>query len=226
MPGVIRYFIRSNSDRRNGREGLASHKVKNGTPTMGGIVFILVPILVFALMRPAVLTQSSIGSSSSRMSAMASSVYRRLSDRRQEKNNEGGFVRGSNLRCGLLAVVFFLMYRTTASTEVILPLVGWRLIWRLAVLLSRLPHVHCRKQCGQPDRWTGWTLRRGEHRRSVSLYHIFTAAGRGRSLALFLLCVVGSLLGYLRFNLHPAKRSSWAIRVRWPSAVCWLRSPW
>ena len=36
-------------------------------------------------------------------------------------------------------------------------------------------------------------------------YIIFSLLQGERSLALFLLCVVGSLLGYLRFNLHPAK---------------------
>ena len=44
-----------------------------------------------------------------------------------KKNNDGPDVRRSNSRMqSLLAVVFFLLYRTTASTEVVLPLLGWR----------------------------------------------------------------------------------------------------
>ena len=124
MPGVIRYLHKIKFGQTEREEGLASHKVKNGTPTMGGIVFILVPILVFALMRPAALTQSSI-----QIVILAYVGYGLIGFIDDylivvKKNNEG-------LRPGvkfalqsLLAVVFFLMYRTTASTEVILPLVG------------------------------------------------------------------------------------------------------
>ena len=58
MPGVIRFLHEIKFGQTEREEGLASHKVKNGTPTMGGIVFILVPLIVFALMRPSALREA------------------------------------------------------------------------------------------------------------------------------------------------------------------------
>ena len=43
MPGFIRYLHKIKFGQTEREEGLQSHKVKNGTPTMGGIAFILVP---------------------------------------------------------------------------------------------------------------------------------------------------------------------------------------
>ncbi|MFR9255931.1 MAG: phospho-N-acetylmuramoyl-pentapeptide-transferase [Merdibacter sp.] len=200
MPGVIRYLHKIKFGQTEREEGLASHKVKNGTPTMGGIVFILVPILVFALMRPAALTQSSI-----QIVILAYVGYGLIGFIDDylivvKKNNEG-------LRPGvkfalqsLLAVVFFLMYRTTAS-EVILPLVGWRDLGWLYFFLVFLMFTAESNAVNLTDGLDG--LCGSEHRRSVSLYHIFTASESARWRCFC--CVIGSLLGYLRFNLHPAK---------------------
>ncbi len=49
MPGLIRYLHRIKFGQTEREEGLESHKKKNGTPTMGGIAFILVPVLVYIL---------------------------------------------------------------------------------------------------------------------------------------------------------------------------------
>lgn len=204
MPGVIRYLHKIKFGQTEREEGLASHKVKNGTPTMGGIVFILVPILVFALLRPAALTQSSI-----QIVILAYVGYGLIGFIDDylivvKKNNEG-------LRPGvkfalqsLLAIVFFLMYRTTASTEVILPLVGWRfdLGW-LYFFLVFLMFTAESNAVNLTDGLDG--LCAGVSIVALFPYIIFSLLQGERSLALFLLCVVGSLLGYLRFNLHPAK---------------------
>ena len=48
MPGVIRYLHKIKFGQTEREEGLASHKVKNGTPTMGGIVFIVMGAAMLA----------------------------------------------------------------------------------------------------------------------------------------------------------------------------------
>ena len=60
MPGVIRYLHKIKFGQTEREEGLASHKVKNGTPTMGGLVFIIVPVLVFAILQLDALRQNNI----------------------------------------------------------------------------------------------------------------------------------------------------------------------
>ena len=47
MPGLIDYLHKIKFGQTEREEGLASHKKKNGTPTMGGLAFIIVPTLVY-----------------------------------------------------------------------------------------------------------------------------------------------------------------------------------
>ncbi len=49
MPRVIPFLHKMKFGQVEREEGLASHKVKNGTPTMGGIVFVLAAILGMAI---------------------------------------------------------------------------------------------------------------------------------------------------------------------------------
>ena len=49
MPPFIRYLHKIKFGQTEREEGLASHKAKNGTPTMGGIAFILVPVVLCIL---------------------------------------------------------------------------------------------------------------------------------------------------------------------------------
>ena len=47
MPHLITYLHKIKFGQTEREEGLASHKVKNGTPTMGGIAFILISTVVY-----------------------------------------------------------------------------------------------------------------------------------------------------------------------------------
>ena len=49
MPGLIDYLHKIKFGQTEREEGLASHKKKNGTPTMGGLAFIIVPTLVYII---------------------------------------------------------------------------------------------------------------------------------------------------------------------------------
>ena len=116
---MIRYLHKIKFGQTEREDGTCLAQGEERDTDDGGIVFILVPILVFALLRPAALTQSSI-----QIVILAYVGYGLIGFIDDylivvTKNNEG-------LRPGvkfalqsLLAVVFFLMYRTTASTEVI-----------------------------------------------------------------------------------------------------------
>ena len=52
MPLLIPFLHKIKFGQVEREEGLASHKAKGGTPTMGGIVFVLVPVLVTLILRP------------------------------------------------------------------------------------------------------------------------------------------------------------------------------
>ena len=52
MPILIPFLHKIKFGQVEREEGLASHKAKGGTPTMGGIVFVLVPAAVSLLLQP------------------------------------------------------------------------------------------------------------------------------------------------------------------------------
>ncbi|WP_276885175.1 phospho-N-acetylmuramoyl-pentapeptide-transferase [Allobaculum stercoricanis] len=47
MPALIRYLHKLKFGQTEREEGLASHKAKTGTPTMGGLAFLIVPFIVY-----------------------------------------------------------------------------------------------------------------------------------------------------------------------------------
>lgn len=49
MPALIRYLHRLKFGQTEREEGLESHKKKSGTPTMGGLAFLFIPFVVYAL---------------------------------------------------------------------------------------------------------------------------------------------------------------------------------
>lgn len=49
MPSLIRYLHKLKFGQTEREEGLASHKVKTGTPTMGGLAFLVIPFAVYAI---------------------------------------------------------------------------------------------------------------------------------------------------------------------------------
>ena len=49
MPKTIDFLHKIKFGQTEREEGLDSHKKKNGTPTMGGIVFILIPVIIYLI---------------------------------------------------------------------------------------------------------------------------------------------------------------------------------
>lgn len=120
MPSLIRFLHKIKFGQTEREEGLASHKVKNGTPTMGGIVFILVPIIVFSILRFDALHQSSIYIVI--LAYLGYGLIGFIDDYLivVKKNNEGLKPSLKFAMQSVLAIVFFLLYRTTASTEILI----------------------------------------------------------------------------------------------------------
>ena len=204
MPSLIRFLHKIKFGQTEREEGLASHKVKNGTPTMGGIVFILVPIIVFSILRFRCTASEQHLYSHPCISRLW--IDRFIDDYLivVKKNNEGLKPSLKFAMQSVLAIVFFLLYRTTASTEIIIPVVNWS--FDLGWLYFFLVFIMFTAESNAVNLTDGLDgLCAGTSIVAIFPYIIFSLLQGNRSLALFLLCVVGSLLGYLRYNLHPAK---------------------
>lgn len=204
MPGVIRYLHKIKFGQTEREEGLASHKVKNGTPTMGGLVFIIVPVLVFAILQLDALRQNNI-----QIVILAYLGYGLIGFIDDylivvKKNNDGLKPGVKFAMQSVLAVVFFLLYQASASTEIMIPVLdihfdlGWFYFFLVFIMFTAESNA-----VNLTDGLDG--LCAGVSIIALFPYVIFSLLQGNRSLAVLLLCIIGALLGYLRFNLHPAK---------------------
>ena len=221
MPGVIRFLHKIKFGQTEREEGLASHKVKNGTPTMGGIVFILVPLIVFALMRPSALREPSVW-----IVMLAYAGYGLIGFIDDylivvKKNNDGLKPSVKFAMQSVLAVVFFLLYRTTASTEIVIPLLGWSfdlgwLYFALVFLMFTAESNAVNLTDGLDGLCAGVSI--------VALFPLCDLSAAGSARWHCFCCVIGALLGYLKFTCI-RRRSSWAIRFAGAGRFS-PRSPW
>ena len=204
MPGVIRFLHRIKFGQTEREEGLASHKVKNGTPTMGGVVFILVPLIVYAFMRPSALSEPSVWIVM--LAYVGYGLIGFIDDYLivVKKNNDGLKPGVKFAMQSVLAIVFFLLYRSTASTEITVPLLGWTfdLGWLYFVLVFFMFTAES-NAVNLTDGLDG--LCAGVSVIALFPYVIFALLQGQQDLGVLLLCVIGALMGYLKFNLHPAK---------------------
>ncbi|NLW16969.1 MAG: phospho-N-acetylmuramoyl-pentapeptide-transferase [Firmicutes bacterium] len=184
-------------------EGPATHLKKTGIPTMGGVIFLLPLVIVAILFVPA----------SDRLLAvtwlwvvLGLAVVGFLDDyiKVVRKQSLGLRAREKLLGQLLVAVVFYAMLKYLGhSTEVVVPIWGWR----LALDWLYLPFVILIVMAAG----NGANLTDGVDGLLASssivtcLAYVFIGLTTGvEVIALLMAALVGALLAYLRFNWHPA----------------------
>ena len=123
MPILIPFLHKIKFGQVEREEGLASHKAKGGTPTMGGIVFVLVPIIVTLLLRPEAFKRTEM-----LIVILAYLGYGLIGFIDDfiivvKKNNEGLKPAYKFMLQSLLAVIFYLLYVNIAPTTLNIPIV-------------------------------------------------------------------------------------------------------
>ncbi len=204
MPVLIPFLHRVKFGQSEREEGLASHKAKNGTPTMGGVVFVLLPILLLF-----VLDAQAFLNPEMQIVVLAYVGYALIGFIDDfiivvQKDNRGLSPKMKFLMQSILAVLFFFLYQRIAPTTLSIPIVdieihlGW-LYFVLIFLMFTAESNAVNLTDGLDGLSSGCVI--------ISLAPIILfALHQGKSdLALFLVMVVGSLFGYLCFNLHPSK---------------------
>ena len=187
MPLLIPFLHKIKFGQSIRKEGPQSHMAKTGTPTMGGLVFVSVPILVML-----VLDYKAFFSGEMLICVLAYLGYALIGFIDDflivvKKNNDGLKPSVKFLMQSVLAVVFYLFYRSIAETTLILPVV----------------HICESNAVNLTDGLDG--LCAGTSIIAIAPFVIFALLQGNKDLAMLLLAVCGSLLGYLRFNVHPAK---------------------
>ena len=186
------------------KEGPKSHMAKTGTPTMGGIVFVLVPILVMLI-----LDYKAFATPEMLIVVFAYLGYAFIGFLDDflivvKKNNDGLKPSVKFLLQSVLAVVFYICYTYVADTSIEIPVLHLSL--NIGILYFFLVFIMFTAESNAVNLTDGLDgLCAGTSLIAIAPFIIFSLLKGQHDLAMFLLAVSGALLGYLRFNLHPAK---------------------
>lgn len=207
MPGLIRYLHKIKFGQTEREEGLESHKKKNGTPTMGGLAFILVPTIIYiagSFILPDMRFSQNI-----LIILLAYVGYGLIGFLDDyiivvKKDNEGLKPGAKFLLQAVLALIFFMIYRSGSSTEIWIPLadiyidLGWA-YFLLVVLMFTAETNAVNLTDGIDGLCAGLMV--------IALvpFAVFASVQHQYPVLVLIIMVIASLLGYLRFNLHPAK---------------------
>lgn len=204
MPKLIPFLHKIKFGQVEREEGLASHKAKGGTPTMGGMVFVLVPILVMLIIRPAAFTSPSM-----LIVIFAYLGYALIGFIDDflivvKKNNDGLKPSMKFLMQSILAVIFYFVYQAIADTTIQIPVLHLSLELGILYFVLIFFMFTCESNAvNLTDGLDG--LSAGTSLIAIAPFVIFALIQKNSDLAMFLLAVCGALIGYLKFNLHPAK---------------------
>lgn len=204
MPKLIPFLHKIKFGQVEREEGLASHKAKGGTPTMGGMVFVLVPILIMLILNPKAFT--SMEMLIVIFAYLGYAVIGFIDDFLivVKKNNDGLKPSVKFLMQSVLAVVFYFIYQGIAQTSVNIPVLHMSI--ELGFLYFVLIFIMFTAESNAVNLTDGLDgLCAGTSLIAMAPYIIFALMQKESDLAMFLLAVCGSLIGYLKFNLHPAK---------------------
>ena len=204
MPSLIRYLHKIKFGQVEREEGLESHKKKGGTPTMGGIVFVVVPIIVSLIVYPKIFTDFKM-----LIVMLAYFGYATIGFIDDfiivvKKNNEGLKPKVKFLMQSVLAIAFYLMYQSVAETTLWIPLLDVEI--ELGIFYFFLIMIMFTAESNAVNLTDGLDgLSSGCMIVALAPFILFAIVQNEIGLAVFLLAVLGSLLGFLKNNFFPAK---------------------
>lgn len=206
MPGLIDYLHKIKFGQTEREEGLASHKKKNGTPTMGGLAFIIVPTLVYIICSFFTPFKLDMNTMIILLAFVGYGVVGFIDDYIivVQKNNEGLKPAHKFLLQSILAVVFFFLYRTSSTTDIWIPIfnVTIDLSWFYFILVFFMFTAET-NAVNLTDGLDG--LCAGQMVIALVPFVVFALMQGLYNVACLICLVIFALLGYLKFNKHPAQ---------------------
>ncbi len=206
MPALIRYLHKIKFGQTERDEGLESHKKKNGTPTMGGLAFILVPSIVYVLFALFSPFRLDMNTGIILLAYIGYGLIGFIDDYIivVKKNNEGLKPGVKFAMQSVLAIVFFLLYRSVSSTGVWIPILDKTIdLGFLYFILVFFMFTAETNAVNLTDGVDG--LCAGLMVIALVPFVLFAMLEGVPNVAFLLLLVVFALLGYLVYNLHPAR---------------------
>lgn len=204
MPQLIRFLHKLDYNQSVSEYSLEEFKSKAKTPTMGGILFVLVPVVVCLLMNP-----KAIFDLPTVIVMLAYVGYGLIGFIDDfiivvQRDNRGLPAKIKFAFQLILAIVFYFIYQGNASLDVMIPFVNVVIpLGSLYIVLVYFMFTGASNAVNLTDGMDG--LAGGCSFLAFSPFVFFALQQQEYEIACFILCIMGSLLGYLKYNMHPAK---------------------
>jgi phospho-N-acetylmuramoyl-pentapeptide-transferase len=203
MPPYIRLLHALGFGKRIRVEGPESHYIKEGTPTMGGLLIVLVVLAVYFLLR-----QQPDASTFAPIAALASvGLLGAFDDYLNARTGEGIRVRQKLIWLTVVAfVAAYQIQQTYNITAIAVPFVGpVQIDPRVYILFAAFAIIAASNGVNLTDGLDG--LSGGTVAIAFVAYMLIALLNTPNQENLGLLCalIIGALLGFLWFNVHPAQ---------------------
>jgi phospho-N-acetylmuramoyl-pentapeptide-transferase len=203
-PSFIKQMDRLNTHQSVSEYSLEQFKTKKKTPTMGGILFVLIPLLLALIIQPKSFMDLKMGVVY--LTFLGYGLIGFWDDYKivVEKNNLGLKPSHKFIAQFILAIVVYLIYHSFANSKIMIPFMsnplnlGW--LYGLLVFIMFTGASNGVNITDGMDGLAGGTV-------LIALLGFFalTISMNFIWLSNFILMVIGSLSAYLVYNIHPAK---------------------
>ena len=207
MPKSIQYLKKLKFGQIEREEGLESHKAKGGTPTMGGIVFILCAVLVVYILNFSFFQNPYINLLT--FAFVGYGLIGFLDDYLivVRKTNEGLKPIYRYALQSVMAIAFYMLAKyfiPDFDTSISIPLLHMNvdLGWFYPVLVYIMFTAES-NAVNLTDGLDG--LATGLSMIATSVFVIFAIMNKNYEIAIYAMIIVGALLGFMYFNYHPAR---------------------
>ena len=204
MPKLIDYLKKISFNQTVSEYSLKEYKEKAKTPTMGGILFIVVPIIVTLFLAKGVLADLKM--IVILLSFAGYGLIGFIDDYIIviKRDNEGLRPKQKFIMQLLLAIIFFIIYRNNVSLDITNPIIKvvLPLSWLYSILVFFM-FTGASNAVNLTDGMDG--LAAGCSFISYIAFLIIALCMKEYQVAIFISSLLGALLGYLHYNVSPAK---------------------
>lgn len=207
MPRFIPFLTKLKFGQVEREEGPESHKIKGGTPTMGGIVFIAASVIAVYLTFPSYILDPTVGLIT--LMFVGYGLIGFIDDYLivVKKTNLGLSAAKKYLLQSILAILFYVLalnFVPGFSTVITIPVIRTSVdIGFLYPVLVYFMFTATSNGVNLSDGLDG--LATGLSMVAVAPFVIFGLMSKTYAISVYGMAVIGALLGFMMYNYHPAK---------------------
>lgn len=207
MPRFIPFLTRLKFGQVEREEGPESHKVKGGTPTMGGLVFILASVIAVYLTEPKYIFSPMV--SLITLVFVGYGFIGFIDDYLivVKKTNLGLSAAKKYLLQSVLAILFYILadrFVPDFTSQITIPIIHSTVdLGFLYPILIYFMFTATSNGVNLSDGLDG--LATGLSMVAIAPFAIFGLMNKNMPIAIYGVAVIGSLVGFMMYNYHPAK---------------------